>query len=57
METGVWHTVLVSRTGREVYLTVDGVEGDTVSSPGGFSQLSLAQEPTFIHFKVIYYLP
>ena len=40
---GDWHTVGVSRTGREATLTVDSQPSVTVLSSGAFTQLSLEQ--------------
>ena len=43
-----FNLILFSRTGREVYLSLDGVESPLLTSEGGFSQLSLAQVSEYI---------
>ena len=40
---GDWHKLTVSRTGREVFLSIDSQQETTVISAGAFTQLSLDQ--------------
>ena len=44
MTLGDWHTIHVTRSGRTGQLTVDGQVGESGSSPGPFTQLTLLQD-------------
>ena len=43
VSVGAWHNLTVSRTGREVFLSVDSQAETRVISTGAFTQLSLDQ--------------